>query len=300
MNASTASEKVKSYRTNLHICLKLLLLILMCNLFSPDCKGQITFTVTQPRLKILNDSNLMISYDILGANADDKFYIWLEVTDSAGGEINAKTLNGDVGDNIKAGANKQIVWNIIADKIFIDNTINIEIIAEKKAVPDKKDMAEIPSDKTGKKTDRPVEKPGTTYLRVKVGKHLLKSAVFPGWGSTSLSNGKPYWIIGVAGIGCVATSVYFYYSAHSSYDDYKHSTDDNITDYYDDAVLKGNISRIFAASAGAIWLIDFGIVTIKASRINKSYRKNRTNSLSVSPSIDAYSDTRMLSLQYKF
>lgn len=286
MNSNSESPKVRNHKLYLYNCLNLFLLILIFNLFSPDCTGQITFTVSQPRLQISKDGSLMITYDILGAKADDIFIIGLEVTDSAGREINPNTLKGDVGNNIKAGANKQIVWNLTADKIYIDNTINVEIIAEKIAVSDK-------SDKAG-------EKPDATYPGVKVGKHLLKSAVFPGWGSTSLSNGKPYWIIGVAGMGCVATSVYFNYSAHSSYDEYKKSPDDDITGYYDDAISKGNISKVFALSAAAIWLADFGIVTIKANRMNKSLRKSRVDAFSVSPCIDVNSDTPMLSLKYKF
>jgi len=51
----------------------------------------------------------MITFDILNANPNDKVNIWLEITDSSGAEPNANTLKGDVEDNVKAGANKQIV-----------------------------------------------------------------------------------------------------------------------------------------------------------------------------------------------
>ena len=177
--------------------LSLVFLYILFSLISPDCIGQITFTVSQPRLRIFNDS-LIITYDISRTKSDDKFYIWLEITDSSGVEIGAYTLKGDVGDDIKAGANKQIVWNFIADEIFIDNTINVEIIAEKMAipeiVPEKKDVYEKASEISknediadGEESKKVTEKPEITYTRVKVGKHLLQSTIFPGWGSTILS-----------------------------------------------------------------------------------------------------------------
>ena len=293
-----------------HIYFIQVILYIIFNLFSHECTAQMTFSVSQPRLKIANDS-LIITYDILGVKTGDKFYIWLEITDSTGKEIDANTLKGDIGDNIIAGANKQIIWNLIADEIFINNTVDVEIIAEKIIIPEPetetKDMSEKPSDIIRKEditeiaeSKEVTNKPETTYTKVKVGRQFLKSAIFPGWGSTSLSNGKPFWILGVAGMGCIASSVYFDQSAHSSYHDYLNSSDDDITGYYDDAIKQGDISKIFAMSAAAIWIVDMGIVTIKASSINKSYRKNRLSSFSINPRIDSITDTPMLTLQYKF
>jgi len=251
----------------------------------------------------------LIIYDILGVKSDDRFNVWLEITDISGKDISAYTLKGDIGENIKAGANKKIVWNLIADEIFIDNTINVEIIAEKITIPETetKDLSEKPSDIIRKEditeiaaSKEVTNKPETTYTRVKVGRQFLKSAIFPGWGSTSLSNGKPFWILGVAGMGCIASSVYFDQSAHSSYHDYLNSSDDDITGYYDDAIKQGDISTIFALSATAIWFVELGIVTIKASNVNKSYRKNRLSAFSINPGFSSKTDTPVLTLQYKF
>jgi hypothetical protein len=253
----------------------------------------------------------MIKYDILGANSDDKFYIWLEITDSSGIELSAYTLKGDIGDSIKAGANKQIVWNLFADSIFINNTINVEIIAEKIIIPEiiseKKDLPEIPSDEDkkediaeNKESNRVIEEPLVATLKVKVGKHLLQSTIFPGWGLTRLSKGKPYWLMGVAGMGCIASSIYFNQRAHSSYNDYMNSSDDDIIGYYDDAIVQGNISKVFAWSAAVIWLADLGIVSIKASSVNKSYRRSKLNALSIASCIDSNTDTPMLTLHYNF
>jgi hypothetical protein len=253
-----------------------------------DCKGQGGYSLSQPRLSVSND-NLIIKYDILDASSGDKFYIWMEVTDSLGKRVGAYSLNGDIGDSIKAGLNKQIVWNLQADNIFIDNTINIEIFAEKlvkhEIVPEEKPITEIPV---------------PAREKVKTGKHLLQSAVFPGWGLTSLTKGKPYWLLGVAGVGCIATSYYYNQQAHSSYDEYLESSDDDITGYYDDAVAQGYISKAFAWSAAAIWIADLGIVTIKAASMNKSYKRSRAGAFTISPSIDFTTDTPVFTLHYSF
>jgi hypothetical protein len=213
----------------------------------------------------------------------------MEVTDSLGKRIGAYSLNGDIGDSIKVGTNKQIIWNLQADNIFIDNTINIEIFAEKLLTPEtvlkEKDIAE---------KLLPAMEP------VKTGKHLIQSAIFPGWGLTSLTKGKPYWLLGVAGVGCIATSYYYNFKAHSSYNEYLESSDDDITGYYDDAIAQGNISKAFAWSAAAIWIANLGIVTIKATSMNKSYKRSRAVNISISPSIDLTADKPIFTLRYNF
>jgi hypothetical protein len=271
-----------------HFFLNLLFSFAIFCLYIPDCKAQISFSLSQPQLSV-SDSNLVIKYDILSASSGDKFYVWMEVTDSLGKRMGAYSLNGDIGDSIQAGTNKQIIWNLQADNIFIDNTINIEIFAEKLVRPE-----------TPPKEIEITEKPVASREKVKTGKHLIQSAVFPGWGMTSLTKGKPYWLLGVAGMGCIATSYYYNQQAHSSYDEYLESSDDDIKGYYDDAVAQGNISKVFAWSAAAIWIADLGIVTIKAISMNKAYKRSRAGAFSVSPSVDLTTDTPVLTLRYNF
>jgi hypothetical protein len=287
-----------------------LFLVILHHLTFCDCIAQKAFSISQPKLKFSNDS-LMIGYDILEANKEDKFNIYLEITDSSGARINAYSLTGDIGDSIKPGANRQIIWNLSADSIFIHNTINVEIIADKVIVSEllleEKGLAEFSSDSVKTEdipdkafSDNVIEKSEAEVSRVNVGNHLLQSAIFPGWGLTRLSNGKPYWLFGVAGIGCITASVYFNQKAHLSYDDYLNSSDDDITGYYDDAVSQGNLSKIFAWSAVVIWIADLGIAGLKASGMNKSYRKSKLDAFSISPSIDIKTDTPTLSLYYNF
>ncbi len=307
MNRLTLLNRNKS---DLYSNLIIIFLIILQNLAFCDCIAQKAFSISPPKLSFSNDS-LIIRYGILEANNKDMFNIYLEITDSEGAEINAYSLTGDIGDSIKPGANRQIIWNLSADSIYINNTINIEIIAEKLALPEvilkEKDLTEMSADivKTedvpgDEVMDKGVETPESRLSRVNVGNHLLKSTIFPGWGLTRLSNGKPFWLFGVAGIGCITASVYFNQKAHLSYDDYLTSSDDDITGYYDDAISQGNLSKIFAWSAVVIWIADLGITGLKASGMNKSYRKSKLNAFSISPSLDIKTDTPTLSLYYNF
>ncbi|MBN2214030.1 MAG: hypothetical protein JW723_07290 [Bacteroidales bacterium] len=297
-------------KSDLYTNLIILFLIILHHLTFCSCFAQTTFSIPPPKLKFSNDS-LIIRYDILEANNKDRFNIYLEISDAGGARINAHSLTGDIGDSINPGANRQIIWNLSADSIFINNTINIEIIAEKLAVSEvlmkEKELTEMSPDlaKTedipgNEAMDKGAEEPDAKLSRVNVGNYLLQSTIFPGWGLTRLSNGKPYWLFGVAGIGCITASVCFNRKAHLSYEQYLKSPDDDIAGYYDDAVSQGNLSKIFAWSAVVIWIADLGISGLKASNMNKSYRIGKSDAFSISPSMDIKTDTPTLSLYYNF
>jgi len=292
----------------LYACLKLIILTILFNLTFTDCAGQVVFTVSQPRLTLLHDS-LIIKYDILGADSDDKFNVRLEISDAAGNIIYPYSVKGDIGENINAGINKQITWNLSGDNIFLNTNINVEIIAKKIIIPvtvsEEEDVVEIIPDEEKKekikKSSKDAEAPGAASPKVKTGKHLLQSAVFPGWGLTSLCKGKPYWLIGVAGAGCIASSIYFNHQAYSNYNNYLDTNNqEKIDTYFDNAKTQDNISKAFAWSAAAIWVVDLGIVGIKAGRMKKSYAKNKLSAFSISSCIDPNTDTPMLSLYYNF
>jgi hypothetical protein len=290
------------HRLNLYPLISLTILTILLNVVYFDCIGQITFIVSQPQLSI-SDDGLMIAYDILSTNPNDRFNIWLEITDSSGVEINAYTLKGDIGDSIKAGVNKQIMWNLYADSILINNTVNVTIVTEKiipEIVSEEKDLSKLPSDMSKEEDIKLIEEPVPTLTKVKVGNNLLKSALFPGWGLTTLSKGKPYWLMGVVGIGCIGTSIYYNQKANSSYDNYLNSTDDNVIPYRNDAIKQDKISKVFGWSAVVIWFADLGIVTIKAVGINKSYRRGRLGAFSISPCIDLNTYSPVLSIYYNF
>ena len=91
--------------------------------------AQTEIRLSKPRLE-LEDNNLVISYDILNSKQTDKFRIWIEITDSIGQNINARSLSGDIGENVLGGNNKKITWNLKADNISLDIGIYVQVYAE--------------------------------------------------------------------------------------------------------------------------------------------------------------------------
>ena len=60
------------------------------------CYSQTTVRLSKPRLE-LKDNRINIFYDILNSRQTDKFRIWVEITDSTGNKVNARSLGGDIG-----------------------------------------------------------------------------------------------------------------------------------------------------------------------------------------------------------
>jgi hypothetical protein len=136
---------------------------------------------------------------------------------------------------------------------------------------------------------------------VKTGSNLMLSTVFPGWGLTRLSNGKPYWLIGVAGVGCLASSVYFNKAAARNLDKYLGSyNEDESDDYFNTGQKQYNTSKALAWTAAAIWAADLGLVLIKASKMKKARSKNSLHSFSVGSSFDYSANTPLVSILYTF
>lgn len=272
--------------------------------------GQEEVKLSKPQLQVVNDS-LIIEYNILSGNQADKFNIRLKITDTTGTIIIAKALYGDIGDSVSTGFNKKIVWNLAVDNVYINRGINIEILAKKLSMPvtvsvEKMDKAiiattaenkEVSNEKSLVITDNPkkmVHSAGT-------GKNILLSAILPGSGLTRLSNGKPYWIIGIVDAGCIATSFYFNKKSSSNYNRYLNSSDAVEFDpYYDLAIRQQALSKVFAWSAFAIWAIDMGIVSSKAAKKNKALKNNKMSSFKIGSSIDYYSATTCLSFYLNF
>jgi hypothetical protein len=97
-------------------------------LAGPLCYSQKPVRVSDPKLEMVGNA-IHISYDILNSNPDEKYIISIVIKDENGNIINAKALEGDIGDEVSGGGNKQIAWNLEADQIFIDAYIFVQINA---------------------------------------------------------------------------------------------------------------------------------------------------------------------------
>ena len=133
----------------------LIFLFLVIKSFSQD------FQITQPKLDY-DGNQLSILYDLITRKSSDKFYVRIEIENANGLAIQAKTLSGDVGENVTPGNNKKIVWIPEQDSVYLNEDVIVEIKAEK-------------------------------YIKsFNKGSMMLYSTVFPGWGQTKISKGKPF------------------------------------------------------------------------------------------------------------
>lgn len=329
--------------------------------FPPSLLGQDQILVTQSSLKFLND-RLIIKYDIVGSRPEDRFRVWVEITDSTGAKIAARYLYGDIGNEIAGGLQKQIIWDLAADSLYLNTDINVEIFATKNmkpvpvvaekpvektktdtvltivaaeqlsetknnpeaaknkeeelsetktetAVTEKKTetepQAEVATEGNERKESTPEKKEkNRTDKSMQVGSNLLLSTACPGWGLTRLSGGKPYWLIGVAGYGCIASSYYLNRLSSSNYDKYLNSSDinntDEMDDYYNTGKKQYTASNILALSAITIWVADLGVTWFKASKMKQSAASAKAGSFSIGSSYDYYADTPLISIFYTF
>ncbi|MBA7520570.1 hypothetical protein ES705_12666 [subsurface metagenome] len=245
--------------------------------------------ITKPQLELL-DNGLIISYEIQNSNPSDIFKVWLVITDEDGNIIQAKALSGDFGDEVRGGKMNKIVWDLEKDEILIDKEVFIEVIAEKKKQSE--DQKEISSAETDQTTlAKPVSKTNM----------VISSVVLPGWGLSKAKQGKPYWLLGVAGYGCIAGSIYLNRSAINTYDEYKLSMDaDQVNTLYDKAVQQNNISKILGYSAAGIWAVSM-IWTIATPTASKKLSDiQRLNNINIQPLYNQKMNCAMLSISYKF
>ena len=86
-----------------------LFLALLFWMISSACPGQSAPRFSTPEL-FLQDGYLVIRYDILNGNPDNLYDIRVEITDSTGNPIQARSFTGDVGRDIPGGAGRTIRW----------------------------------------------------------------------------------------------------------------------------------------------------------------------------------------------
>jgi hypothetical protein len=244
--------------------------------------AQETLSVSKPLLEI-HGENLNISYDILNSKPGERYSISLEVTDSKGSIINAQSITGDIGQSVEGGKNKKITWNYTSDNVKDEVNIYVKIVIRKyQASADSEQIAkQIPA-----------------YTR---GRLLLQSVVLPGLGLTKLNDGKPYWIMGVAGYGLVAGSIIFNSSSKSNYNDFLNSNQpQQEASYYKKYEDQKTISIVCAISAVTIWVADLILVLRSSAKLKDSPDGDKNNKLSMFPDYKFACKAPVLTLTYKF
>ena len=262
--------------------------------------AQSPISVSKPQLELLSNE-LIITYDILNSDIKDLFVVWLEITDESGNVIQANTLSGDIGEKINGGINKKIVWNLEQDEILIDKEVFFEIFAERVNPP----VIQEDQEKLGKKEDQEeVNSRETTPAEMKSlsrSNMVFSSIALPGWGQSKKTPGKPYWIMGVAGYGCLSGSVILNRAGVNTYRDYLTSMDaDESNSLYDKSVRQDNISEYLAYAAAGIWgaNIIWTLVTPVTSRELTDFE--RLNNFNIQPVYNKQFDCTMVSITYTF
>ena len=249
--------------------------------YNYSCYAQTTVRLSKPRLE-LKDNHINIFYDILNSRQTDKFRIWVEITDSTGNRINAQSLSGDIGKNVNGGNNNMITWDLSADNIYPETGIYVQVNAEI--------LTSVETDKI----IRPVKS-------ISRGGVIFQSLVFPGWGLSRINKGKPHWLKGVVGYGCIAASVVYNKKAISSYNNYLNTSDLHETEtFYENSVKEDNLSEVFAYAAIGIWVTDLIWTIAGSSKLNNDPRYSQAKDFSIKTVYEPRANAPMVVLRYNF
>ncbi len=130
---------------------------------------------------------------------------------------------------------------------------------------------------------------------------ILQSVALPGLGLSRVNPGKPHWIRGVVGYGCIAGSLYFNNKAASSYEDYKNSSRlEDVDDLYNKAVQQDVISEVLAYTAIGIWVVDLVWTFLVTSDLNLNQPSANHKGFSVGTTVEPVSSAPLIALRYKF
>ncbi len=216
------------------------------------------------------DNKLVVKYEIIDSKVSERFNVSIEITSSTGQNIQPNTITGDVGNKISGGPDKQIVWDYAVDGFVMKGNINIEVIA-------------IP------------------LANFSLAKSLFLSTLYPGLGIYKIDKKKPYLLFGVAGYGCLATSIFLNIKANDNYNSYLNNTDDNLND---DLLTKSqsqnNLSKTLAYSTIGIWGINLIWTAIKVKQKNNLTLSMLDKQLLFYSAYDPNTRTNSLMLRYRF
>jgi hypothetical protein len=197
----------------------LLFLLIVLKSYSQD------FQITQLKLEFYGNQ-LHITYNIDNKTSISKFRIEIKINKQNGDPITPKSINGDLGNNIKSGNNKRIIWDLEKDSVFLDDDISIEVLANK-----------LPES-------------------FRKGSLILMSTAIPGLGQTKIS-GKPWWLCSLATYGTLASGFIIYKSSLNTYDVYQAEDNPSTrTDQYSKAQKKLNIANTLFITSATLWVAN--------------------------------------------
>ncbi len=199
----------------------------------------------------LVDENLVITYDIAKSKSGETFNVKVNILTTAGKNISAFALTGDIGPGVSGGEGKKIIWDLNKDNVYIDDEISVEVLIDPALAP-------------------PMGTPEKSANHVSIGGALLRSAIFPGWGNRYVKGGGAYWLMGIAGYGAVGGAIFMNNKTANTFEDYQASDVASERDQlFEDAQNYQSNQNALMYTAAAIWAIDLIWTGIQAGNANK-------------------------------
>jgi hypothetical protein len=200
----------------------------------------------------LTNEELVISYDLTNYKSHDLFRISVSISTESGAPVSAKSFSGDVGDNIKGGTGKQIIWDISKDVTLLDDKIVVEVVA--------------------------VNQNPVTEITFSKGKALVLSTLYPGLGSSKMTGKKFHLLEGALAYSALAGSFIFKNKADGFADKYSEASISLERDQYFSSYQKYNsISKTLIYTTAAIWIFDYMTVLLTDNRSPKQANKNKVS-----------------------
>ncbi|MFH0758567.1 MAG: hypothetical protein V2B15_14865 [Bacteroidota bacterium] len=285
----------------MNITAKLLIaIVLACAL--PSLRAQTRVEVSPPALS-LKSGKVHIEFDLLNSTRSEKFTIRLDITYENGEKVPASSLSGDIGEGVTGGGNKQIIWDMEADSIFLDGDIFVEVYAQPEAPPVAVVPSETQRDEAGPEVKEPAREKSETTAQKEYNRTLIiaQSLAFPGLGLSRINPGKPHWLRGVAGYGCLAGSVYLNRKSWSTYQNYldpEHP--DAKDDVFDQAYDTKRTSQILGYAALGVWVVDIAWTILGTSEKKQNQVSDHAKGFSIGTSVEPVSNVPLIAMRYVF
>jgi len=288
-------------------------ILLLASIQANNIYGQGTPRIVNTKVDLNKEQQIMvITYDLINALPSDKFVVWLDITNSSSQRFEAKSVVGDIGNDVGGGLNKRIIWDLKGDNANIAESYIVKVRAmpqSKNAIEPKDnqvkkdDKTKVPDKKTVEANYDPIILDNQTKSagNVNAGKIIVQSIVMPGWGLTTLNDGKPYWIMGIAGYGCIAASLLNNRNAVTNYDKYLITKDITQREsLYKDWDNQNRLSKVAAAGAAGIWVLNLIITAAQLSSDKTTGFNQQPQKFYLGTSVEPMTKTPMVSFHINF
>lgn len=217
-------------------------IVLLFVLFISEAIGQNTALVKDIVLSKFGN-NLEISYTVVSDKKAQGYFPSVEIKYESGRSVTAKTFESIPEKTVVFDGENKIIWRADKDGAVINDMIYTVVILSKD-------------------------------VQIPLAPHIIKTAIFPGWGNYRLGNSNFYFTYGLVGWGLMGGSVLLNHSAAENYDNYKNTLDTDIgNEYFNKAQTQNKLSYVCFGLGTAIWVANLAGVIVKKNKVEKDIRK---------------------------